>query len=290
MVRGDASEVAPGLFVGSKPAHGRHAIDVIVLAAEEYQPHATRFPGTEVIHVPLEDVSWRPMRDDEIAAAVTTGNRVARRLRAGRRVLASCAMGLNRSALIAAIAMREVYGMSADEIITRIRRARGPWALSNPNFERLLRTVSQMNIGGLDGTVSISGDPTVSITTPRGEATVTVEIASTPDEIHRGLMFRDHLPPDAGMLFVMGADDAWAFYMLNTRIPLDMIFITRDLTVAGVISNAEPCTETLRNVGKVSRYVLEVNGGWAAAHQITEGAKVRFEGVPLSVHHRAHVP
>ncbi len=50
-------------------------------------------------------------------------------------------MGLNRSAIIAAIAMHEIYGMSVDEIVRRIRRGRGPWALSNPNFEQLLRVV-----------------------------------------------------------------------------------------------------------------------------------------------------
>ncbi len=135
------SEVVPGLFVGSKPAPGRHTgIDVIILAAEEYQPPAELFHGAEVIHAPLDDDPDRPMREDEIATVIRTARRVARRLRAGRRVLASCAMGLNRSSLIAALAMHEVYGMSADEIIALIRRARGAWALSNPNFEQLLRS------------------------------------------------------------------------------------------------------------------------------------------------------
>lgn len=141
MPKVDASEVSPGLYVGSKPPPGRHAFDVIVLAAEEYQPHATRFPGSQVIHVPFDDAPWRRMRSEEIAGAVRAGEAVARHLRAGRRVLVSCALGLNRSALVAAIAMHDVYGMGADEIIARIRRARGEWALSNPNFEKLLRTV-----------------------------------------------------------------------------------------------------------------------------------------------------
>jgi len=136
------SEVVPKLFVGSKPSPGRHEdVDTIVLAAMEYQPPADLFPGAEVIHVPLDDAPDRPMREDEIADATKAAARVARRLRAGRRVLATCQMGLNRSALVAALAMHEVYGMSADEIIARLRRARGAWALSNPNFERLLRVV-----------------------------------------------------------------------------------------------------------------------------------------------------
>lgn len=135
-------EVAPGLFVGSKPAPGHHPdVDVIVLAAQEYQPAADLFPGVEVLYAPLDDDPTRPMREDEIALATKTGSRVARRMRAGRRVLSTCAMGLNRSALIAAIAMHDVFGMSADEIIRRLRRARGAWSLSNPNFEKLVRVV-----------------------------------------------------------------------------------------------------------------------------------------------------
>jgi uncharacterized membrane protein (UPF0127 family) len=117
--------------------------------------------------------------------------------------------------------------------------------------------------------------PTISIATPWGEATVAVEVASTQAEIERGLMYRDQLPYDSGMLFLMGGDAVWSFWMRNTLIPLDIIFIARDLTVAGVVPNAEPCTDTLRSINTPSSYVLETNGGWAAAHQITAGAKVR---------------
>ncbi len=126
---------------------------------------------------------------------------------------------------------------------------------------------------------STSPPSRVTITTPAGEAAVEVEVVSTPAKVEKGLMFREHLGVDAGMLFLMGRDYDWAFYMRNTLIPLDMIFITRDLTVAGVVANATPRTETLRQVGKPSRYVLEVNGGWAAAHQVVAGASVRFDGV-----------
>ena len=138
----DADEVAPRLFVGSKPPPGRHApYDVIVLAAIEYQPAAHLFPGVEVIHAPFDDAPTRSMHLNEVLTATKAASHVARRLREGRRVLVTCAMGLNRSALIAAIAMHDVYGMSAEEIITRIRRTRSAWALSNPNFVRILRAV-----------------------------------------------------------------------------------------------------------------------------------------------------
>ena len=141
MSRSDASEVIPGLYVGSKPPPGKHAVDAIVLAAEEYQPPAHLFPGIEVIHAPLDDAPGRRMRADEIAVATQAAKRVAQLLRSGRRVLSTCQMGLNRSSLVAALAMHDVYGMSADEIVKKLRRARGSWALSNPNFEKLLRVV-----------------------------------------------------------------------------------------------------------------------------------------------------
>lgn len=119
----------------------------------------------------------------------------------------------------------------------------------------------------------------VGLATSQGEVVVNVEVVSTPAKVQQGLMYREHLAPDAGMLFLMGYETDHAFYMRNTLIPLDMIFITKDLTIAGIVENAEPRTETLRRVGKTSLYVLEVNGGWTAAHHVAPGAKVRFENV-----------
>ena len=146
------SEVVPGLFVGSKPSPGRHeGVDVIVLAAMEYQPPAHLFPGSEVIHAPLDDAPGRRMREDEIMMATSAAKRVARLLREGRRVLSTCQLGLNRSSLIAALAMHDVYGMDANEIVARLRRARGSWALSNPNFEKLLRVAIDVKKRGACG-------------------------------------------------------------------------------------------------------------------------------------------
>jgi uncharacterized membrane protein (UPF0127 family) len=68
--------------------------------------------------------------------------------------------------------------------------------------------------------------------------------------------------------------------MKDTLIPLDMIFIRADMTVAGVVEGAEPLTLGSRSVDAPSRYVVEVNGGWSRAHGVTEGTQVRFEGVP----------
>jgi uncharacterized membrane protein (UPF0127 family) len=114
----------------------------------------------------------------------------------------------------------------------------------------------------------------------RPEAAVIVAIADSPAERSRGLMYVQNLPMDDGMLFIFETEEVQSFWMRNTLIPLDMIFIKSDKTVVGVVANAEPLTLTPRTVGKPSLYVLEVNGGWAAAHGVTEGSTVRFEGIP----------
>ena len=121
-----------------------------------------------------------------------------------------------------------------------------------------------------------SRQPKVSIATPSGEATVAVEVVSTVPGIRQGLMFRDYLAPHTGMLFCMGSDFPWRFHMRNTYVPLDLIFITRDFIVAGVIADAQPHDGAM-GIAAPSRYVLEVNAGWAAAHGVVAGSSVRFE-------------
>ena len=127
---------------------------------------------------------------------------------------------------------------------------------------------------------SRAGQPAVILEPPgHPPAEVTVEVASTPRQIQRGLMYREHMPPDHGMLFLMREERVHSFWMHNTLIPLDMIFIGRDMTVAGVVAKAEPLTDTSRRVNAPSYYVLEVNGGWAAAHHVEAGTPVRFRDV-----------
>jgi hypothetical protein len=125
---------------------------------------------------------------------------------------------------------------------------------------------------------------TIKLTGTQGQVAVSAEVVASPGALQRGLMYRNHLPPDDGMLFLMGDEDDHSFWMHNTLIPLDIIFITRDLTVAGVSANATPQTDTHRSVGVPSLYVLETNGGWCAKHGIAAGAKVAFEGVERAAH------
>jgi hypothetical protein len=112
-----------------------------------------------------------------------------------------------------------------------------------------------------------------------GEKVVTVEVVQSSGLVQKGLMYRKHLPPEAGMLFLMGDDDDHTFWMKNTLIPLDIMFIDASFTVVGVLENMQPHDEVPKGVGKPSRYVLEVNAGWSKANGVGAGTRVRFEGV-----------
>jgi len=106
-----------------------------------------------------------------------------------------------------------------------------------------------------------------------------VEVAVTPEEHARGLMYRSRLADDAGMVFVFEEPSIQRFWMKNTLIPLDMIFIGSDRAIVGVVENAQPLTLTARSVGEPSQYVLEIGGGLAARLGIRAGQRVELRGV-----------
>lgn len=110
---------------------------------------------------------------------------------------------------------------------------------------------------------------------------VKVELALTEEQREKGLMFRKKMAENAGMLFVFDADDVKTFWMKNTLIPLDMIFIDKSLKIVGIVENAEPQTLSPRSVYIPSRYVLEVNGGFSKKHGLAAGDQVYFSGVPM---------
>ena len=121
--------------------------------------------------------------------------------------------------------------------------------------------------------------PVAVIRGPGAAVEVSLEVAATPAERERGLMYRTSLAEGRGMLFVFDEDRNHSFWMKNTLIPLDMLFIARDGTVVGIHANATPQSTANIAVGMPSRYVLEVPGGWAARHGISAGARVEFRGV-----------
>ncbi len=107
-----------------------------------------------------------------------------------------------------------------------------------------------------------------------GKTPLRVEVAATPEKQERGLMFRQSLPEDEGMLFVFKEPQELTFWMRNTLIPLDIAFVSAD----GVILNihqAKPLDESIqyRSAGS-AKYVIETNQGWFARHGIQPGDRV----------------
>jgi uncharacterized membrane protein (UPF0127 family) len=123
---------------------------------------------------------------------------------------------------------------------------------------------------------------------PRGKVTLTdafggkhvvgVEIAATHNARTRGLMWRRSLEDGQGMLFILKDQQPLTSWMKNTLIPLDMIFIDKDLKIVGAVENAEPKTFTSRGVGSPSMFVLEVPGGWWAKKGLQAGSAITIEG------------
>lgn len=117
-------------------------------------------------------------------------------------------------------------------------------------------------------------------TPPRAPLTVRVELASTDAQRQMGLMFRESLGENEGMLFLFPTERHNSFWMRNTLIPLDMLFLDSEWKVVGIVERAEPLTDDPRAVAKMSQYVLELNGGFAAQHGLSTDTQVRFTPPP----------
>ena len=124
----------------------------------------------------------------------------------------------------------------------------------------------------------------VEIVTPNGTrlALVQVEIADSEGKREFGLMYREHLDENAGMIFVFAEPRHLTFWMKHTEIPLDMIFAGPDRKITGIVENATPLSERMLSVDGDSQYVLEVNGGFCRRHSIKPGDTLRFEGFVAS--------
>lgn len=115
---------------------------------------------------------------------------------------------------------------------------------------------------------------TVEIVTGRGRSRFQVEIAATRAEQARGLMFRKSLAPDRGMLFIYKRPQPAAYWMKNTLIPLDIIYIQPDGRILSIVRNARPGDETPLPSGGLVLGVLELAGGRAAQLGILPGDRV----------------
>jgi len=121
---------------------------------------------------------------------------------------------------------------------------------------------------------------TVVFITDKGEVPVTVEIADTPAKHARGLMNRSEMDYNSGMLFIFGNEATRSFWMKNTLIPLDMIFIDSNYKIVNITKQAQPCKTIACEFypsGVPAAYVVEVNGGFVDEKGIKIGDEIKVE-------------
>ena len=116
------------------------------------------------------------------------------------------------------------------------------------------------------------------VATDGGERSFTIEIADDASERSRGLMFREEMADDHGMLFVFESNQPVGFWMKNTPMPLDLIFIAEDGEVRAILPG-EPFSEASISPGEPVRFVLEVKSGIAAGAGIGQGDLVRHPAI-----------
>lgn len=137
---------------------------------------------------------------------------------------------------------------------------------------------SQVGVSGRLGALP-SGtpyEPTDYPVTFDNGAKVETEVVATPKKQARGLMHRQHLDEDRGMLFVYASPNKQALWMRNTLIPLDGIFMDAQGVVVGIVENLRPLDEKPRGVDAPIMYILETNAGWAKRHGVSVGTRARF--------------
>jgi uncharacterized membrane protein (UPF0127 family) len=131
------------------------------------------------------------------------------------------------------------------------------------------------------GVAACRAEPRVTIATRDGrQIGFAVEIADTPSKRALGLQYRNDLAPDRGMIFLFPVESIQSFWMKNTPLPLDMIFINRDLKIVGIVEQTVPFSLDSRSVNAPSQFVLEINGGLAKRHGLNAGDSVRFDNIP----------
>jgi len=108
---------------------------------------------------------------------------------------------------------------------------------------------------------------------------IDAEVAASRDARTRGLMWRYALAEGTGMLFIFSREQPLSFWMRNTLIPLDMLFIDAKGKIVSVVENAEPRTLSSRPSTGPATYVLELPGGYSARHGVKAGSQVTFEGI-----------
>ncbi|MEO1436517.1 MAG: DUF192 domain-containing protein [Bacteroidota bacterium] len=106
--------------------------------------------------------------------------------------------------------------------------------------------------------------------------TIDIEIVESPRYIAQGLMYRKSMGANQGMVFKMPTEEPQSFWMKNTYIPLDIIFVNAQFEIVSIQANTTPLSEASLPSGKPAQYVVEVNAGFCAQHQIQPGVRIQF--------------
>ena len=239
-----------------------------------------------------------PIRDHRIAAGAIRsgplrprsqgidGRRSSPRERTARPVVAleRIPIWLNRAVLSILAWSRVLFGKpvsTPDQIRGRLFPGHALTAAvaSTPRWSvrlaaSLFATLAACLLLGAAAPAAAAGQSTIEIVSKSGVHAFSVELASNDAERERGLMFRKELPEGTGMLFDFEREAPVAFWMHNTFIPLDMIFIRADGSILRIAENAEPLSDRLIPSGGPVRAVLEVIGGTARKLGIAPGDRV----------------
>jgi uncharacterized membrane protein (UPF0127 family) len=122
---------------------------------------------------------------------------------------------------------------------------------------------------------------TKTLSFPSGKV-IRVEVMMRPQDIMRGMMFRDAFPPDRGMLFVHNRPSRYSYWMYNVKVPLDIIWMDKDKRIVEISENSPPCQEAQpvkcpQFGGKAdSRFVLELNAGAVKQFGLAVGQNLTF--------------
>jgi uncharacterized protein len=163
----------------------------------------------------------------------------------------------NRSKWIVGVIVAAMAGVTGISLTTN---------LFGTDLSRRLQQISPQSQGSLEKLEIVSGDKT---------HVFQVEVMKTPEQRAKGLMFREYMPEERGMLFDFEREEPVAMWMRNTKIPLDMVFIRANGVVLRIHERAQPMDETTIPAGGLVRYVLELNGGIAAKLGLKAGDRVK---------------
>jgi uncharacterized protein len=130
-------------------------------------------------------------------------------------------------------------------------------AMSEPQFRR-------------DGTLEFLAQDDSVITT------IAIEIAETEAARQQGLMYRRSMPDQSGMLFIFDKPDTLSFWMRNTLMPLDIMFVSADRQIVNIAHRTRPLSDDLVRAEGLAKYVVEVRAGFSERLGISPGARIRW--------------